>query len=920
MTLRSSVHWFAVAFTQCVSFISAGIAGDVVGDTHILIDLGTLGGTEAHPAAINNGGTVVGWSFGPGDPRKQPFVWNTRDQMTLLFSDAGDATAADVNSQGWIVGKSDGGQPFLWKNGIKSNPSPPLTNAGATSLNDAGVVVGIYGTVPYHAFRWDGSSLTTLLEASNHTTAAFSINASGNIAGFSNPGPGNRRGVMWQNGGTTMVDLGYNLEAVSINDQNVIVGGNTGAWMWKTGSLTNLPSLGSGSGDYANAINNTGVIVGESRTSPQSALFACQWADANNDGTISAGEVLNLNNLLPANSGWVLNRATAINDYGVIVGEGTLAGKTRGFLLAKKATLSGTVVNNQLAGGTVRVVAATFASGAASASGSYQIKDLPKGIAYWVSAYLDINNNGIMEPWEPQGAYAGNPIVLTADTVGINITLIAPLDSDGDGMPDSWETVNGLINGINDAALDKDGDGVPNLAEYRAGSMANSTDTDGDGLSDFQEIMVYATNPALADTDGDGMPDGWEVANGLNPRAADANDDRDFDGLTNGQEFAAGLNPNLADSNNNGIGDYEELFGEAKAIYSYDANDRLTGVTYTNGLAIGYAYDGNSNLKRQVYLDRDGDNDGLPDLWEFQNGLSWASGTGANGFSGDADGDGWTNFQEWKAGTNPKDANSKPNPATTPVANLRQTAPLARVLPAPASGGGLASVAVKLWDAEGNAATPKLQYFDTVAAQWRDAQVTKLDGSSFAVPFGVTAEPGGSTHTLIWNTFTAFGATFTGDVLVRVRADDFSTTGAWSEPMNYHVDLNSDSDGDGLPDGWEMANTLDPLVADSAADIDGDGRSSFLEFALGSNPRIASPAGEPIATIEDGYLTLTVARNPAASALQFRVVVSGDLTTWFSDAAHVTILEDTPSLLKVRDNVPFGTEPKRFIRLEVTKP
>src|SRR5580765_2446882 len=36
-------------------------------------------------------------------------------------------------------------------------------------------------------------------------------------------------------------------------------------------------------------------------------------------------------------------------------------------------------------------------------------------------------------------------------------------------------------------------------------------DTDGDGLSDFQEIHKYFTDPNKADTDGDGVPDGdWD--------------------------------------------------------------------------------------------------------------------------------------------------------------------------------------------------------------------------------------------------------------------------------------------------------------------------------------------------------------------------------------------------------------------------
>jgi hypothetical protein len=43
--------------------------------------------------------------------------------------------------------------------------------------------------------------------------------------------------------------------------------------------------------------------------------------------------MLDLNSLIPANSGWVLQFANGINDQGQIVGEGTLNGQAEGFLL-----------------------------------------------------------------------------------------------------------------------------------------------------------------------------------------------------------------------------------------------------------------------------------------------------------------------------------------------------------------------------------------------------------------------------------------------------------------------------------------------------------------------------------------------------------------------------------------------------------
>lgn len=50
-----------------------------------------------------------------------------------------------------------------------------------------------------------------------------------------------------------------------------------------------------------------------------------------------------------------------------------------------------------------------------------------------------------------------------------------------------------------------------------ADAAAKTKDTDGDGLSDYDEINVYKTSPYLEDTDGDGVNDGEEVRLGADP-------------------------------------------------------------------------------------------------------------------------------------------------------------------------------------------------------------------------------------------------------------------------------------------------------------------------------------------------------------------------------------------------------------------
>jgi hypothetical protein len=54
-------------------------------------------------------------------------------------------------------------------------------------------------------------------------------------------------------------------------------------------------------------------------------------------------------------------------------------------------------------------------------------------------------------------------------------TLTVLPDTDGDGVPDEWETLHGLnLNDPSDARSDTDGDGLSNLEEYQSGTSATN--------------------------------------------------------------------------------------------------------------------------------------------------------------------------------------------------------------------------------------------------------------------------------------------------------------------------------------------------------------------------------------------------------------------------------------------------------------
>ncbi|HSO41019.1 MAG TPA: hypothetical protein VLT33_51190 [Labilithrix sp.] len=118
------------------------------------------------------------------------------------------------------------------------------------------------------------------------------------------------------------------------------------------------------------------------------------------------------------------------------------------------------------------------------------------------------------------------------------------VDSDSDGLADQWELAEaGNLTTLTSRTQDADGDGLTNEQEYAAFAKPTVADTDGDGLSDGDEVNVHGTNPLVTDTDGDDMPDAWEVAHGLAPLVANAFEDADGDRYPNVFEYASSSDP-----------------------------------------------------------------------------------------------------------------------------------------------------------------------------------------------------------------------------------------------------------------------------------------------------------------------------------------------------------------------------------------
>ncbi|MDR3436487.1 hypothetical protein, partial [Telmatospirillum sp.] len=316
-----------------------------------------LGGTHTYVFGINDAGQAVGYST-MSSGRTHAFVWQNGAMTDLgllpnSYLDGYVSDASAINGQGQVVGQATGSPSMvdhlvLWQNGTATVLGDPQHFGYANAINDLGQVVGVTGPaytslgMP-RAFLWQNGVMADLgaLPGATGTNGwgflsnAKGINNAGQVVGWSMTSSGtSEHAFLWQNG--TMTDLGVlsrgsSSEALAINDEGQIVGDTsfgsatggtvTHATLWQKGSLIDLDGNSSSSG--AIAIDGAGDIVGWAGTS------AMLWHH---------GTMINLNLFLSAGSGWVLTKATGINDSGQIIGQGTHGGVSSAFVLSLDVT------------------------------------------------------------------------------------------------------------------------------------------------------------------------------------------------------------------------------------------------------------------------------------------------------------------------------------------------------------------------------------------------------------------------------------------------------------------------------------------------------------------------------------------------------------------------------------------------------
>jgi len=401
-----------------------------------------------------------------------------------------------------------------------------------------------------------------------------------------------------------------------------------------------------------------------------------------------------------------------------------------------------------------------------SSLGEYTLLNTYTLTSYSLSAFCDLNGNGIKDLWEPQGVYTGNPLLLTGNATNINITLSGP-DADTDTLPDWWEME--YFNSLSQTEEDDfDNDGVSNEDEYASGtSPADVTSTTTYTISgtvfytglQTGDIVVFA-NIQQDEWDSEkktivAEPGGFSISQ--------------VPARTRTEYWVKAYR----DSNGNGLKDAWEAVGSLEDAVNLTADRTNSVITLS---------------------DPDDDSDGLPDWWEMQivndNDADNIKSVYDLNPEDDYDGDGVSNGNEFANGTAPTDDASSP-----PVIGFENDA--ATVVEADTT----VSVPLKLNRSSSEPVVVRITVESSTATAGSDYQFAETD---------VTFSPG--------QTVQSFSVTINRQVMaepdktVVFRVSRLSGTAVVGAKSRHVLTIKDDTDGTGAEPapGW-VPDTEDTL-------------------------------------------------------------------------------------------------------------
>lgn len=530
------------------------------------------------------------------------------------------------------------------------------------------------------------------------------------------------------------------------------------------------------------------------------------------------------------------------------------------------------------------------------------------------------------------------PVIDTGEDVVVDM-----LDSDSDGLPDSWETTHGLdpnnSNGGDGPLGDGDQDGLTNLEEYFYGTNPTLGDTDNDDLSDRQEVGEFKTDPLNADSDS-----AFTATDEANNSVSDGAEDFDGDGYSNIEEANNNSNPfdpvsvpatditsidissmvwfcdealvnsttncrstipagkKLSNTLNVTIGSANSSPACAINNSSIECNAVPTGSS--SGLQTIFVQIGSNpaiNTGERVRINgsvqSDSDNDGLPDSWENQFGLDSNNAVGNDGATGDGDNDGLTNIQEYNNGTNPTvsdtDNDGVNDGQELLILSTDPTNQDSNSLRSPVNNAGNGvNDGQEDFDNDGFTNSDEISAgtdpfnpnskpgttFDSLDIQeltvyCQEGIINSVTACTFTLPqnkflpvdfkLGVSnAVPGGSCVTSGSTVSCSDVPTgsFEGSQFIygQIGSNQSVSTG---ERVRISAIVLTDSDGDGLPDSWEIEFDLDERNAEGFngrdGDPDDDGFTNIQEYNFDTDPLRADTDGDGVNDKDESEILLT---------------------------------------------------------------
>ncbi|MDQ2731778.1 MAG: hypothetical protein M3Y56_08980 [Armatimonadota bacterium] len=310
---------------------------------YAITDIGSLGEGQNLATGVNDRGQVTGESDSWGG-FSHAFLWTKGRMKDLGVLDRDMSTGESINNRGLITGSC---QIFQWTSCAFLYDGRDMVDLGVSGSGNAiNSRDQIVGDTEGGAFLYNHGKIRLLGTLGGSSSEAHAINDEGQIVGGARIRSGHNHAFLFRSG--KMRDLGTlggsDSEAFGINSGGSVVGRSKvqglkfHAFLWKGGTMRDLDAPDA-SDSCATAINAASEIVGDSQYRVRNIYtHATLWL---------GGQRIDLNSVIPADSGWILEHAAGINSSGQIVGYGFREGfdYRRGFLLTpitrdKQASLS----------------------------------------------------------------------------------------------------------------------------------------------------------------------------------------------------------------------------------------------------------------------------------------------------------------------------------------------------------------------------------------------------------------------------------------------------------------------------------------------------------------------------------------------------------------------------------------------------